>query len=175
MAELESTGNGVDRSWAPGYPRPAERVLMTGMLVSITVLMLQASPSTPPPPPLQAQPCAADRTLTAEQTARRRQGVVLARTVHNLQINQPGAAARKYFAQQDLGTSPFMTRLSGEPGEFRDRLNFTPGAEILPGWELKLDVTSAGYWFLIKDKTDPCGLTFVSNEAGVILQARPLQ
>lgn len=143
------------------------------MLVSVAVVMLQASPATPSP--AQAQSCAADRTLTAEQTARRRQGVVLARTVHNLQINQPGAGARKFLAQQDLGTSPFMTRLSGEAGEFRNSLNFTPGADVLPGWELKLDVTSGGYWFLLKDKTDPCGLTFVSNQDGVILQARPLQ
>lgn len=143
------------------------------LLTSLAVLMLQATPSTPPA--AQSQPCAADRTLTAEQTARRRQGVAVARAVHNLQINQPGAAARKFLAQQDLGTSPFMTRQAGASAEFHNSLNFTQGAEILPGWELKLDVTTGGYWFSLKDKTDPCGLTFVSNQDGLILLARPLQ
>ena len=45
----------------------------------------------------------------------------------------------------------------------------------MPGWELRLDVTANGYWFSIKDKTDPCGLTFVSNQQGLILEAQPLR
>jgi hypothetical protein len=45
----------------------------------------------------------------------------------------------------------------------------------MPGWELKLDVTQDGYWFLIKDKTDPCGFAFISNTSGLIYTAEPIR
>lgn len=142
------------------------------ILVSIAVFMLNANPVSTQQPQ-QAPTC--DSAPTPEQTARRRQGVQLARTVHNAQVNQPGASARKYLPQSELATSPFATRQTGTAAEFFKSLNFTPGAELLPGWELKLDVTAAGYWFSLKDKTDPCGFAFMSNHEGVIFQARPIR
>ena len=103
------------------------------------------------------------------------QGVQLTRTINNLQANQPGARIKKYLQQQDLGTSPFAARQTGRSAEFLKGLNFTPGADLSPGWELTLDLTSTGYWFMIKDKTDPCGLGFISNQDGLIFDARPLR
>jgi hypothetical protein len=90
-------------------------------------------------------------------------------------MNQPGAREKKYLHQQELGTPPFATRQTGALAEFLKSLNFTPGAELSPGWELTLDLTSAGYWFMIRDKTDPCGLTFISSQNGLIFEARPLR
>lgn len=147
--------------------------MTSGILVSIAVLILNANAASPQQP--QAQPCVADSAPTAEQTARRRQGVQLARTVHNAQVNQPGARERKYLAQTELATSPFAARQTGAAAEFFKSLNFTPGAELLPGWAFTLDVTADGYWFSLKDKTDPCGFTFVSNHEGIIFQARPIR
>lgn len=122
-----------------------------------------------------SQPCAANAVPTPEQTARRRQGVQLARIINTLQVNQPGASAKKYLQQQDLGTSPLAARQTGPSAEFIKNLNFTPGAELSPGWELTLDVTSTGYWFVLRDKTDPCWRGFISNQSGIIFDARPLQ
>ena len=41
--------------------------------------------------------------------------------------------------------------------------------------ELTLDVNSTGYWFMIRDKPDPCGFAFISNQAGVIFSAEPIR
>lgn len=144
----------------------------SAILVSIVVSMLNANPVSPQQP-RQASTC--DSAPTPEQTARRTQGVQVARTVHNAQVNQPGARARKYFSQSELATSPFGARQTGTAAEFFKSLNFAPGAEVLPGWELKLDLTADGYWFSLKDKTDPCGFAFMSNHEGLIFQARPLR
>jgi hypothetical protein len=46
---------------------------------------------------------------------------------------------------------------------------------VIPGWQLTLDRTEGGYWFMIKGKTDPCGLAFVSNQQGVIFTAEPIR
>ena len=76
--------------------------------------------------------------------------------------------------QQDLGTSPFAAAQTGAAAEFIRSLNFAPGAELAPGWVLTLDVTPAGYWFMIEDKT-ACGLRFISNQKGIIFEAAPLR
>lgn len=125
--------------------------MTSGILVSMALLTaLQASPAAPAPQQPQ-QACVADAAPTPEQKARRTQGVRLARTIHNLQVNQPGARTKKYLSRQELGVEP-------------------PS-----GWEVTLDVTSGGYWFMVKDTTDPCGFAFMSNQEGVIFEARPLR
>ena len=50
-------------------------------------------------------------------------------------------------------------------------ISLTPGTDILPNWQLTLDVTPQGYWFMIKDKSDPCGFAYISNQQGVIYNA----
>jgi hypothetical protein len=47
--------------------------------------------------------------------------------------------------------------------------------EVIPGWQLTLDKTERGYWFMIKDKTDPCGFAYVSNQQGTIFTAEPIR
>jgi hypothetical protein len=32
-----------------------------------------------------------------------------------------------------------------------------------------------GYWFMIKDKLDPCGFAYISNQAGLIFRAEPIR
>jgi hypothetical protein len=96
------------------------------------------------------------------------------RTVNNLEANQPGSATGTYLRHVELPTSRFAQGPSGQ-NEFFKKLNFTPGEELMPGWELKLDVTPDGYWFMIKDKTDPCGFAFISSKVGVIYTAEPIR
>lgn len=151
--------------------------MITKIVLSIAILTSpQVAPAaTARQQPPRQQPCAADAAPTPEHTARRREGVRLTRTINNLQVNQPGAREKKYLEQQELGTSAFATRQTGASAEFHKSLNFTPGAELSPGWTLTLDLTSTGYWFMIRDKTDPCGLTFISSQDGLIFEARPIR
>ena len=119
-------------------------------------------------------PCASG-AASAEQQARRRDGVRIARLVNTAQANQPGASTRKYLRQEDLARSEYVQKRRQAQDAFAASLNFTPGEEVLPGWELKLDVTAEGYWFIVKDKTDACGFAFVSNQNGLIYTAEPLR
>lgn len=54
-------------------------------------------------------------------------------------------------------------------------LVFDRAGEIVPGWQLTFDRTETGYWFMIRDRTDPCGFSFISNENGVIYAAEPIR
>ena len=122
-----------------------------------------------------AQQCVPGAPLTPEQTARRRDGVRLARTVNNLEANQPGARNKKFLTQAELASSPFAAQATGPQADFLRQLDFTPGREVMAGWTLTLDVTAEGYWFMVRDKSDPCGFTLVSNQAGLIFEAQPLR
>jgi hypothetical protein len=122
-----------------------------------------------------AQQCVPGAAVTAEQTARRREGLSATRTINNLQANQPGSRTQTYLRQVELPSSPFALRQTGAQAEFLKKLNFTPGQELMPGWQLTLDVTADGYWFMIKDKTDPCGFALVSNQNGTIYTAEPIR
>ena len=55
------------------------------------------------------------------------------------------------------------------------RYNLLEGADIAPGFTLTLDAAGKIYWFLIKDKTDPCGFSYISNQDGVIFVAQPIR
>src|SRR5712664_2847182 len=55
--------------------------------------------------------------------------------------------------------------------------HFSKGPEILPGWMLRLNVTSdgKGYDVLLEDKTDKaCGYAVVTNESAVIRQSKTI-
>jgi hypothetical protein len=55
------------------------------------------------------------------------------------------------------------------------RYNLIEGADIAPGFSLTLDTFEKGYWFVIKDKTDPCGFSYISNKDGLIFVAQPIR
>ena len=122
--------------------------------------------------PAFAQQCLHGPDASPEQKARLTQAIGAMRNVNNMEANQPGARGNRYLRHEELATSPFALKQTNDA--FKS-LNLTPGAEILPGWQLTLDVTENGYWFMIKDKTDPCGFTLISNQSGVIYTAEPLR
>jgi hypothetical protein len=122
-----------------------------------------------------AQQCVPGAAVTAEQTTRGREALTATRTINNLEANQPGSRTKTYVRQSELPTSPFAAQQTGPAAEFLKKLTFTPGEELMPGWQLTLDVTPEGYWFMLKDKTDPCGFAFVSNQNGVIYTAEPIR
>jgi hypothetical protein len=122
--------------------------------------------------PAFAQQCLHGPDETPQQKARRAQAVGAARNINNMQANQPAARGGKYLRHEDLATSPFAQKQTGDAFK---ALNLTPGEAILPGWELKLDVGDDSYWFMIKDTTDPCGFAYISNKAGVIYSSEPIR
>jgi hypothetical protein len=119
-----------------------------------------------------AQECLHGPNETPPQRERRRDALGAARNVNNMQANQPGTGAGRFLRHEDLASSPFALKQSD--ARFTS-LNLTPGQEILPGWTLELQVGDNGYWFMIKDKTDPCGFAFMSNTDGVIYTAEPIR
>ena len=147
---------------------------MTRLLAALTLIACCCGFLLLPPARANVQSqCAAGTPPTPEQQARRREGVGIARLVNTAQANQPGARERKFLGHDELPASPHVRRLAEDP--FVKSLKLAPGEEVLPGWELKLDVTADGYWFMVKDKSDPCGLAFISNQNGLIYTAEPLR
>jgi len=122
-----------------------------------------------------AQECLHGPTETAEQAARRREALTAVRNINNLEANQPGAANRSYLGADQLASSPYAARMRESPDATVKRISLNPGTDILPNWQLTLDVTANGYWFMLKDKTDPCGFAFVSSQAGLIFRAEPIR
>lgn len=123
-------------------------------------------------PSYAQQPCLHGPDETPQQQERRKQALGATRNVNNMQANQPAARGSRYLRHEDLASSPFAQKQTS--AAFKS-LHLTPGDEILPGWELKLDVSDDSYWFMIKDKTDPCGFAYISNKAGVIYTAEPIR
>jgi len=125
--------------------------------------------------PAYAQQCLHGPTETAEESARRRDALTATRTINNLQANQPGAINRVYLRHADLAGSPFAVTMRDARSAVVKRISLDPEQDILPGWRLTLDVTERGYWFMIRDTTDPCGFAFVSNQTGLIFTAEPIR
>ena len=121
-----------------------------------------------------AQQCLHEAGETPDQQARRREAVAAARMINTIQWNRPEARTGVFLGPEELAKmiadvmpdrrSPMMTRVS-----------FAPDTDITPGWRLTLDVAKNGYWFAIKDVTEPCGFTYISNASGLIYTAQPLR
>ena len=104
----------------------------------------------------------------------RRQALAATRTINTIQSNQPGATSGLDLRHIELAGSPYAEANAGADGTLR-RISLKPDSDILPNWLLTLGVTQNGYWFMIKDKTDPCGFAYVSNQDGVIFAAEPIR
>lgn len=142
---------------------------MTRLVVAFTIVSALGSA------PAYAQQCLHGPNEAADQTARRREALTATRTINNIQHNQPAAREKQFIRHAQLADSPYATSMKAKPNELTKRISFVPDAEILPGWKLTLDVSSDGYWFAIKDTTDPCGFTYISNTSGLIYTAEPIR
>lgn len=118
-----------------------------------------------------AQQCLHGTAETPEQLARRRAALTAARMVNNIQYNRPEARDNVFLPHADLATAPFVKKM----GPSTNGISLNPDTDIVPGWKLTLDLTSNGYWFMVKDTTDPCGFAYISNQSGLIFTAEPLR
>lgn len=125
--------------------------------------------------PAYAQDCLHGPTENPAQAKRRGEALAAMRAINNIQVNQPGAAKGRFLRYEELSSSPFAARLRESTNETVRRISLSAGADVLPDWQLTLDVTPRGYWFMIRDKIDPCGFAYVSNQVGVIFRAEPIR
>jgi len=122
-----------------------------------------------------AQQCLHGPGETPDQATRRREALTATRTINNIQFNRPEAARGVFLSHADLAASPFAAKMPESTSDTVRRMSLKPGDEVLPQWKLTLDVTQNGYWFMIKDTSDPCGFAYISNHNGVIFSAEPIR
>jgi hypothetical protein len=118
------------------------------------------------------QACLHGPDETPQERARRREALGAARAINTAQANDSAARGGRYLRHDELARSSAAQKLSSTASK---PLNLAPGEEILPGWLLTLKVGDDGYWFMVKDKTDPCGFAYISNEEGLIYTAEPIR
>ena len=121
-----------------------------------------------------AKQCLHGSGETEEQAARRREALTATRTINNIQANRRGNPL-PYLRQDELAAAPFAMSMKDSQSDVVKRISLNPLQDILPGWKLTLDVSEKGYWFMIKDATDPCGYVFISNQNGVIFTGEALR
>lgn len=121
------------------------------------------------------QECLHGANENAEQAARRREALTATRNINNIQANQPGAVKGLYLRHDELAGSPYALKMRESTSDTVKRISLTPGTDVLPNWVLTLDVNPKGYWFMIRDKADPCGFAYISNQAGLIFHAEPIR
>lgn len=132
-------------------------------MIGITLAFVLAAFASQP----AGQACLHGPDRSPDQQQRRSAAIGAARYVNSAQANQPARRERTYLTHEQLAALP--PRSSGPA------LDLTPGNEILPGWQLTLSTTSGGYWFMIKDTTDPCHFALISNQEGIIYTAQPIR
>ena len=137
------------------------------MLIAMMVAIVAA--------PAFAQQCLHDAGETPEQATRKRAALTATRTINNIQFNRPEAATQVFLRHEELAGAPYAAQMKTSQNPAVQQISLSPGTDILPGWRLTLDVTASGYWFSVKDTTDPCGFSFISNNSGLIYTAYPLR
>lgn len=96
--------------------------------------------------------CLHGQDETVAQKTRRDAALGFVRAVNTAENNEGMYKAKKYLPFEELT----LERRSVE------------------GFELQFTTDGKGYSFLLRDKTDPCGFTFSSNQVGIIFQGYPI-
>jgi hypothetical protein len=102
--------------------------------------------------------------------------VGLVRTINTIEVKEHGSYAQWpiLLAHHQEDFNGWLKRFysSGEPNT---RFSDTP--EILPGWNLRLNVQAdgKGYVLLLDDPSDNNGFAWVSDESGTIRQCKSLR
>ena len=112
---------------------------MRGHLAAFVILYLVFTVRT-----AYAQECLHGPNESAEQATRRREALTATRNINNIQANQPGSSKRQFLRYEELAASPYASTMRESTNETVKRTSLTPGTDILPGWQLILDVTAQG-------------------------------
>ena len=121
-----------------------------------------------------AQQCLHENGEAPEQQARRKEALAAARMINTIQHNRPEARNGVFLTPEGLATLRADV-MPDSRNPTMQRLSFAPDTDVIPGWRLSLELTQTGYWFAIKDATDPCGFSYISNTSGLIYNAQPIR
>lgn len=136
------------------------------MILEIVFAAMLTTTTAPPTPPVQPNSSCLHTPgqESPQQRDRNVAALAAARAINTAQSQFAAKNGGKYGQRE--GLVPYLDAA---------RYNLIEGAEIAPGFTLTLDATAKGYWFLIKDKTDPCGFSYISNQDGLIFVAQPIR
>lgn len=119
-----------------------------------------------------SQQCLHGPDESASNKERRTLAVKAARFVNTAQARHQAKTGR-YVQADDLLTSAEVAELkSGPTGQ---GLSLATPTAIVEGFELRLTTDGRAYSFSLRDKADPCGFGYFSDDSGVIFQAYPIQ
>ena len=131
---------------------------------AIAAMLISAAPA----PALTAQANSSGLHTPGQESPQQRDrsvaALAAARAINTAQSRFAALNGGKYGRREDL--TPHLDAA---------RYNLLEGADIAPGFTLTLDAAGKIYWFLIKDKTDPCGFSYISNQDGLIFVAQPIR
>ena len=122
-----------------------------------------------------AQQCLHGANEAPEQALRRKEALTATRALNTLQANHAGSRGGQYARHDELLATAYAQTMKSSSNETTRKIFLAPLGDILPGWKLTLDVSQDGYWYMIKDTTDPCGFAFVGTQEGLIYTAQPLR
>jgi len=117
------------------------------------------------------------RPATAEQ-ARRQVAIGLLRTINTAEVTYHAKNGPFVIWQTLLSEQPkYFDRFLAINGLQQSNLHFADAPEILPGWNLRLNVhpDGQGYDVLLRDTTDDkCDYATLTDESGVIRQSKAI-
>jgi hypothetical protein len=147
-------------------------------LIAVLVFASATSASAQSP-----QTCQIGRALTQAEEQRRLEGLtavqLIADVLNVASTPVPGASRQRRFPSwEELSDSLAVDRLVASGKLKRDvamRMQWG-AAEPLPGWEVRLvPGRDSGYALSLRDRRDPCGFGYLSDETGFIAETRPVR
>jgi hypothetical protein len=112
---------------------------------------------------------------TMAERARRTEALQAVRLV-NTAITPPiGRFRAGYPSWEELATLVGTLRTDGGPmGELARKIRWGT-SEPLPGWNIHYVAAADAYAFSMRDMTDPCGFSYVSDDRRVIVQGETIE
>lgn len=118
--------------------------------------------------------------LSDSESANHVQAVEVLRAINTAELNNKMVRGRYVAWETLMANGDFTAKgskwLPQDDAQFR-RLSFSTGAEILPGWSLRLNVAEGGkaYDLVLEDLTDKkCGYAAITDERGIIRQGKAI-
>jgi hypothetical protein len=133
-----------------------KEMLSAGMFVLVSVAIAHA------------QQCLHADNDNVAQRQRRSDAVAAMRTLNTVEAMNY-STAKKFVDFAELVASPAWANLNRS-----GRLSSVPGTDLLPGFELQLTTDGNKYSISFMDKTDSCGFTLYTNDAGIIYTGYPI-
>lgn len=121
------------------------------------------------------QGCKHGENETAQEKARKVDAVNVLRLLNTAELTY-FQTNHRYAILFALASSDALktTEAAQSFGGVVQKISLCKGKEVLPGFDLQLTSGGDSYTVAIHDTTDPCRLSFFSDESGLIYQGQPI-